>query len=918
LTVLEERAALMAAAVKRVPAQRVGVTASLARHLDATPLGEPAVLLASRFAVPAAPLGFVERPRLVAMVRRGVEGALTLVSAPAGTGKTAAVAAWARSGRAPGPVVWLSLEDLPSSWPVLHSLVADGLRRAGLDVPAGADLALSVVAHDSPVVLVLDHVDDLGRDDAMALHQLVRRCAGALRLVLLSRADPLLPLHRYRLEDSLVEIRMADLAFTDLEARALLAGRGIELSRRASAALLDRTQGWAAGLVLAAMSLAHRSDQDSATAELSGDAGPVGEYLLSEVLDAHSGAARSLLLRTSVVDLLRPGLVEQLAGPQAFRALTFLVRGNAFLEPVPGTPGWLRYHPLFRELLRAQLAYEEPETAVSGHLAAGDWLAREGVLDEAVQHAAAAGDWERAARYVVDALAVGDLLTTGAGGGPGRILAGAPPELHGPAMALVRAALALSRQDTDECRRCLDRARAAVRLEPSPGADLTLAVLTLLRTAAEGAGATAERFAARAEQSLRQLSDDLPRRAQVAAMLHLARGWVLVREGDLVAAGEQFGVAADMSASGPPTSENLRALSLGHLALIAVRGGHLRQARRLAEESLAIGPRSTGSASALAALTAAHVASAWVAAETCEPMLLRRHLEAAAEAPGQPLWVDDQLTRVMLAMVQARVARERGDFAAAAEHLEVGGRHLAAGWLEEALRLELAALDLAAGSPAQAATAANDLLAAAGPTGADAAVLLAHAHLVASAGQDPVDSAPDHPDGETVVVALPASAALAARVDGWLLEAARRLRRGEERGAAQALDRSLRLAAPEQLRRPFREAPSEVRRLLRLHPEISSRHAWLTPSTSASTAGLPGGAASRVLTVTPPVEQLTEKELEVLGHLAELLSTDEIATAMFVSVNTVRTHVRNILRKLSASRRNEAVRRARELGLLPG
>jgi LuxR family maltose regulon positive regulatory protein len=162
---------------------------------------------------------------------------------------------------------------------------------------------------------------------------------------------------------------------------------------------------------------------------------------------------------------------------------------------------------------------------------------------------------------------------------------------------------------------------------------------------------------------------------------------------------------------------------------------------------------------------------------------------------------------------------------------------------------------------------------------------------------------------------------LSTRVDGWLLEAWRRLRQGDEPSAARALDRSLRLAAPERLRRPFREAPREVRRLFRRHEELARQHGWVgidRPLTVAEIpeqrTAAPTGSESAVLLIEP----LTEKEREVLGHLADLLTTEEIAAAMFVSVNTVRTHVRNILRKMSASRRNEAVRRARELGIISG
>jgi LuxR family maltose regulon positive regulatory protein len=169
------------------------------------------------------------------------------------------------------------------------------------------------------------------------------------------------------------------------------------------------------------------------------------------------------------------------------------------------------------------------------------------------------------------------------------------------------------------------------------------------------------------------------------------------------------------------------------------------------------------------------------------------------------------------------------------------------------------------------------------------------------------------------------TAPLPTQVSGWLFEVSQELGRGQENRATKALERSLQLAAPERLRRPFREATPEIRRFLRQHGDVADRHSWLGDGESGSPARRPAvprqrPADSKVTGDPPPVqlvETLTEREREVLGHLSELLTTEEIAGVMFVSVNTVRTHVRNILRKLAASRRNEAVRRARELKILP-
>lgn len=886
---------------------------------------EPEPLLASRFVVPALPAAVVPRQRLVEKIHMGADGPLTLVSAPAGTGKTVAVAAWVHEGDTPGPVVWVRLDDVRPAGPTLWSLIVEGLRRSELGVdgplpvsagPAPGRAFLSAVATkiavaDRPVVLVLDRVDDMLRGDALALDYLVRRSAGRLRLILLSRSDPLLPLHRYRLEAALTEVRMADLAFTSDEGHALLAGRGVALSPAGTDLVMRRTEGWAAGLVLTAMSLAHREQADRAAAELSGDTGTVAEYLLSEVLDAQTDTARELLLRTSIVDVLRPGLVEALAGPHAYRALTFLVHGNAFLDAVPETPGWFRFHPLFRELLRAQLAYESPGASGQLHAAAAEWLAEHGRLEEAVRHAAAAEAWEDGARYVVDALAVGRLLLGPRETPMAEVLGKAPREATGPALALVRAARALSDHDSESCARYLALARQLLKEgQPWPTAELTQEVLTARHALATGDLETARQAASHAERALRQTTDEHPGRGELDTVVRLAQASISLWAGDVEAAADGFAAAA--SSSRAAGSAQLLARSLSSLALVAAWRRHLRKARRLADESLAA--QSERGRTSAEALVAAEVALAWVCTESYDLPAARRHVERAAEVARTGEAAEDPMARVMLALVESRAKRARGDLAGATALVAAAQNHepAAPGWLTDELRLEEGLLLIATGEPARAAAVAEELMAT-GPdqVGVDAAVLLAHARLATG------DAA-----GEPVPMTTAASAPLGARVDGWLLEASRRLRSGQDARAGQALERSLRLAAPEELRRPFREAPADVRRLLRVRDDLAGKHFWLGVDAAPddvrrrAVATAPGPVGAPVELRPAPVEELTEKELEVLGHLAELLSTEEIAAAMFVSVNTVRTHVRNILRKLSASRRNEAVRRARQLRIL--
>ena len=873
-------------------------------------------LLAAKFAVPARPDGFVDRPRLTERLALGVEGPLTLVSAPAGTGKTVAVAAWASGGRAPGLVVWVSLDDADVAPAALWTLILDGLRRNGVDIgsnAAGADIpdrtflfsvAAQIATHPEPVVLVLDCDGTLPKDGAAGLHHVMQLAGPHLRLVLLTRADPMLPLHRYRLADAMVEIRMADLAFTTGEAAELLTKKGVDLPPATMDVVTRRTRGWVAGLILTAMSLVHRADPEEVAEEFTGDSGAIAEYLLAEVLDVQPVAARDLLLSTSVVDVLSPGLVEALAGPSAQRALTFLAHGNAFLEEIPESTGCYRYHPLFRDLLRAQLAYESPDRAMRLHRKAASWMAEHGLLPEAVRQAAAGRAWEEAARYVVDDLAIGQLLVERRG--PlADALAKLPPDADGTSMSLVRAARVLADQDVDGCAREIAEARRKLGANgtTTPAAELAVNVLLLAHARATGDGESALEASAAIEALVDRMDPArLAAHPEITAIVGLNQGIVLLLAGHLEAAADAFsdGAAAEqrLGCEGPSID------CLGHLALIAAWDGRLRRATDLAGRALEVQTR-VGIPDA-SCPSAPATALAWVHAETYDMSGARHHLQRATELIRPD---GDAMQAVMLGIVGARIHRAAGDLhgamAVLAEAQSAAG---VPAWLSDRLSVEQAALEIRAGEPERALAAVKVLAEAESP---EASLVLAQARL--ASGEDltrpiPAPRAPQH--------------SLTARVDGLLLEAWRRLRQGEEPGAASALDRSLRLAAPERLRRPFREAPRDVRQLMRHHEDLTRQHSWL----SADPAAVPRSVPEQRVTPRPGaehqesaliVEPLTEKEREVLGHLAELLTTDEIGAAMFVSVNTVRTHVRNILRKMSASRRNEAVRRARELQILP-
>ena len=876
-------------------------------------------LAAARFTSPPRPRGMVYRPRLLEMLQRGVDGPLTLVSAPAGTGKTVLVSSWAASGRAPGTVAWVSLDEVELQATTLWAIVVDALGRNGVDVSSEAPavgarprdrhflawLAAQIAAHPQPVVLILDCDGLLPPDAASGLDYLVRRSFGRLRLVLVTRVDPPLPLHRYRLAGTMAEVRMADLAFTTSEARALLAGNGVHLPADVMDTVVTRTQGWAAGLRLAGIALARRADQKEAVREFSGDTGTVAEYLIAEVLNAQPPDTRELLLHTSVVDILRPGLVEVLAGSRAQRDLGRLVRGNVFVEEIPESRGAYRYHPLFRELLRAQLAYESPAKVVELRRDAAKWMFDQGLLAEAVRHAVATQAWEAAANYIVDDLAIGQLLVERGPGALTDLVVNLPDDAEGVAVSLVRSALAMAGLDVEGCAEHLAHAQALLGgagEAPWPAAELAVNVLVLVRARAVADGAVALDAASVVQRLLRQAQPGrLARHPELAALVAACRGAALLFSGQLEAARDAF--AAGARAGEHPGREYPVIDCLGHLALIAAQRGQLRRAVDLAAQGVATQSRA-GFATSWCP-SAAEVALAWVHTETCSLAAARRHALRAAESLslGQ-----DPMPRAMLALVNARIRRARGDLDGALSVLAEArsGEPTLPNWLQDRLQVEEAALSIVNGQPDVAVTLVEHL-----SDSTEGTLVLARARLARGEALD-----------SPVVTLSPQAAPLADRVGGWLLETSRQLSIGEEQGALRALESSLRLAAPQLIRRPYREAPDDVRRLLRKNDGLASRHGWLDEGLAAGRTPprqrRRRDPADDELTPVGIVEPLTEKEREVLSHLDALLTTDEIAGAMFVSVNTVRTHVRNILRKLAASRRNEAVRRARELKLISG
>ena len=344
---------------------------------------------------------------------------MTVVSAPPGSGKTVLLRSWMTEAGLAESVAWVSAggdeRDPQRFWlSVLgalrqttagSALVRELTAAPDLDGWAIAERLLKdLVPLEDRIWLVIDDMHELGSGEARRqLELLVMRAPEELRFVLATRHDLRLGLHRLRLEGELTEIREPDLRFTVDEARNLVSAAGVELTEPTLALLQERTEGWAAGLRLAALSLAGHPDPGRFAEEFSGSERTVAEYLLAEVLERQSDAVRRLLLRTSVLERVSGPLADALTGGSGGeRTLQELEETNAFVVALDAARSWFRYHHLFADLLQLELRRTAPGEVTALHEAASSWFAGHGYPVEAVRHAQAAQDWSLASRLLAD------------------------------------------------------------------------------------------------------------------------------------------------------------------------------------------------------------------------------------------------------------------------------------------------------------------------------------------------------------------------------------------------------------------------------------------------------------------------------------------------------------------------------------
>ncbi|MFI0481388.1 LuxR C-terminal-related transcriptional regulator [Actinomadura sp. 9N215] len=881
--------------------------------------------------MPHLPRWAVPRPRLSERLSEAVRGPLTLITGPPGAGKTITALAWAATGAGPrteagpqigtGPPVpvacWVACDDSTATVRGFCLALGGGLVRAGIDVastergPGRTDareqdlldeITRALLNAGAPVAIVVDDFPARpGSAPAAVVTHLLRHAGPGFRAVALSRSDSPLPLHRHRLAGELTEIRADDLAFTDHEIAEVLSQHGVRLTSASRRALRERTGGWPAAIRLAAMSMERHPDPEEFAARFAGDDQAVAGYLMEEVVDAQPPDARWLLLSTSVAERVNTELAGELAGA-AGRAFPDMVRQNAFAVPLG--QGWYRYHPMFGKALRLILRHESPGMVPVLHRRAAAWFERAGLLPDAVRQAVQADDWQYASRMVVDRLAIGHVLGLRPHDALLGLLDGIPDTAAftggGPEPAIVAAAVAARRRDETSRAAALRHARRALRRSP-PGvsrpARWCLAAVELCRPGPAGfAGlADASGEAALLWQAPGRLLDDRP---ELRALASSGRGAAHIWHGELHQAARHFGAA--LTAAEQAGGDVQKQRCLGDLALTEALLGNVARAAELADRAHRLPdvpvPPDGG------AVAAALLARAWADVE-------RWHLQEARGRLGRTARTRsghaDPLSNAIQHLVKARTDLCQGrpehaldDLRAASEITPLPG------WLERRLALLSAEAHVACG---EIEAARRDAERAGGRAALESALALAR--VEARLGADDTASARLQ-DALRHATRAP----LDVRVDAWLLDARLSYRNGDRRQGRRSLDRALGLARREEIRRPFAMSRSWLLPVLRHDPEMMlSYRPLLEPL---------GLAAETGTTVTPdqdgtaPVERLSPRELEVLRSVAQLMTTQEIAASLYVSVNTVKTHLKSINRKLAVTRRAEAVRRAHRLSLL--
>jgi len=911
------------------------------------PAGQPARVpqtrrprfLQDKLQVPEPSFAILHRRRVSGLLDEAIRHRVTLVCGPAGAGKTVACASWATSGHPAGPVAWVTLDaDDHRDW--FWAYVSAALRR----VPAVPEQAIEALADtlperfplrlvevaqafSQPLVLVLDGVHEISDPGLLTgLDVLIKHAPPGLRLVMLARRPPALQLARLRVAGELADIGGPELACTADEADAYFGLLGLRVAAAERNEVLRRTEGWMAGLRLAVMQ-AENGSGGRVTA-LTGDEPLLTDYLWDEVLAQQDPQTRDFLVRTSLLGELSGDLADALTGGAGGESLLArLSRENSFVTQA-GEGEAYRYHPLLREVLTAELNREYGHEIPALLRRAASWYSGAGRPLEAVRCAAAADDWDLAAEALVAAGA--DAVMTG---GPAELesVLGLFPARWAAGDVTVAAAWASARLWSGDLAGTASYLDSADRALPRAGEDRrrvaepTLAALRVMCAAGTGRGGQlAERARhGRAIAVAAQASAATAAEHRAAGLLWFALGVTSLARWDTADAREALGHADRQLGAGGLTA--LRARARAWLALALACCGELTAAQQAADEARKHGAPSVGTAHGRQASFLAALAFAQINLGRDDLMAAQRLLDEVDQSRVSPLPGEPPVPAIAQ-LLRAKVLLADGDPAAAAAGL---GR-LRDTWLavcpglSAAVTVAEAEVSLRAGDTGRARAllllADGDGPGRGDATLAEGSLMLAEgdfagaletvrpylatpaAGMAATGTAGPFGPAP--PPGEDTA---------SERIGALLVAGVARRRLGEGPAAAALVETALGLAEPEAGYRVFLDGGAAVRSAITVLVPPTSRFAGFAgrvlerfDTQGSRLASAPGAAEVR----------LTDSERAVLCFLPSHMTNEEISQALFLSVNTVKTHLRSAYRKLGVGSRREAIARGRRLGLL--
>ncbi len=924
--------------------------------------------------------GLIDRGELVAAIDRALERRVTIISAPAGSGKTSLLRAWVdgpghtrrvafvsvRPGRHDAQEFWLELLgairsaagaasaiEIPSATPEFdeYAMVdrllielastdraADSAARdhpparneptvrggpAGSTADAhpatlgrrnGSSIPISSngrAGRDSSLVLILDDVHELASPEAFEhLTALLMNLPAHVHVILAARRDPPLRLYRLRLAGELTEIRSARLCFTESETQTLLLASGITLPDKSVRLLHERTEGWAAGLRLAALALAEHPDPPRFVSEFSASDGTVAEYLIAELLDRQPPHVRTLLLRTAVLDRINGELADMLTeSTGSERILLELEDATAFVVSLDPERTWFRYHDIFGGLLRSELRRALAQEIPVLHRRAAHWFGERGYAAEAIGHLQAAGQWAQAAGMLADH-ALG-LILDGRAGTVRALLSAFPAGEYAesPDLALVRALGELDGMRLADAAAHLHIARSHVATA-SPGRRhrVELAVtstelfLDRLRGHVDG---VVDRAAALSSPDHGHTAADIAPSGDLRALVLLNLGVTQAWSLRLVDSRRYLSDGAALALEiGRPYLEVACRAQLG----VASTAFSLTEARLRSREALTLAARHGWDeqpviAPALATLAGTMIWTGELVSGADWLARARRATRGGGE-PGLAYLLS--LLEGTLAVARGRNKEALATFEAAGRMRMAGEQGLSAQMLGRALSTQ-ARLGSTALARARMAALPEQLLEQDEIRTAAAAISLAEDDPIGALSElrTAFEATGVHTrDGISPLVRD------LTRIDALLLEALAYRALHDISAARAAVERALELAEPERLVLPF--LLSGAADLLDIVPPHGTSHATLIADIRDAQRGTDPAPAQQDV----PVMDLSPSELRLLRHLPTNLTRPEIAAQLSISVNTVNTHIRNIYAKLGVTDRSAAVRRGRELRLL--